>query len=87
MKVLIQTVEDDMPKTPVIKCRVTRPYVERSLCGDFIWHVYNVNSGHIVASTFDKGTAETILSAIRDSCSFRDVYAIAESWQEPEPMV
>jgi hypothetical protein len=71
----------------VIKCRVTRPYVERSLCGDFIWHVYNVNSGHIVASTYSDEMASAILIGIRNSQYYNDEYAIAESWQEPEPMV
>ncbi len=71
----------------VIKCKVTQPYIERSLCGDFTWHVYNAKTGYIVASTYDEGTAETILSAIQESGCYRDEYAITESWKSPEPMV
>jgi hypothetical protein len=70
-----------------IKCKITKPYIERSLCGDFTWHVYNANTGHIVASTFDKGTAETILFAILECGYYRDEYAITETWKSPEPLV
>ena len=70
-----------------IKCKINKPYVERSLCGDFTWHVYNVNSGYIVASTYDETMAETILSAIQECGYYRDEYAITETWKMPEPLV
>lgn len=71
-----------------IKCKTTQPYVERSLAaGDFTWHVYNANTGNIVASTYDQRMAITILSAIIGCDYYRDEYAITETWKSPEPMV
>jgi len=70
-----------------IRCKNTQPYVERSLCSDFTWHVYNVSRGHIVASTYDQQMAETILFAIQECGYYKDEYAITESWKSPEPMV
>ena len=76
-----------MPKTPVIKCKVTSPYVQRMQVDEFTWHVYNVDSGHIVASTYDENMANTILFAIHECGYYTDRYSITESWKAPEPMV
>lgn len=70
-----------------IRCKNTKPYVERALCDQFTWHVYNTVTGDIVASTYDEAMANTILFAIRECGYYKDEYAITETWKEPEPMV
>jgi hypothetical protein len=76
--------EDNMS---TIKCKPTQPYIERSLSGDFTWHVYNEKTGRIVASTYNEEMAGTILFAILECGYYRDEYAITESWKSPEPLV
>ncbi len=76
-----------MPKTSVIKCKVTSPYVDRSQVEEFTWHVYNVNSGHIVASTYDEDMAVAMLLGIKKHVLYKDDYAVTETWKSPEPMV
>jgi hypothetical protein len=73
-----------------IRCKNNKPYVERSLCDEFTWHVYNTVTGDIVASTYDEDMARTILIGIRirnNPMSYQCGYAITETWKEPEPMV
>jgi hypothetical protein len=76
-----------MTYTTVIKCKPTKLYVERSPYSDFTWHVYNVSEGYIVASTYSKIMAETILFAMKDSGYYPDEYAITETWKSPEHIV
>jgi hypothetical protein len=71
----------------MIKCEVTKPYVERSQVDEFTWHVYSVNTGHIVASTYDDEMASAILLGIQHSECYNDEYAITKSWKPPEPLV
>jgi len=80
----------------VIKCKNTNPYIERSQCDKFTWHVYNIVTGSIVASTYDEAMARTILIGIKNNpMTYQCGYAItetweediAQSWKEPEPMV
>jgi hypothetical protein len=72
----------------VIKCKNTAPYVQRSQCGKFTWHVYNKETGQIVASTYDELMAMAILLGIKcNPKTYTCEYDITENWQEPEPMV
>jgi len=72
----------------VIKCKNTAPYVERSQCDKFTWHVYNMVTGNIVASTYDENMARAILLGIKSNPdTYTCGYDITETWQEPEPMI
>jgi hypothetical protein len=71
----------------VIRCKNSKPYVERMI-GKFTWHVYNTETGHIVASTYDETMAKTILLGIQNNPkTYTCGYDITETWKEPEPMV
>jgi len=71
-----------------IKCKNTEPYVTRALAGEFTWLVYNKNSGHIVAATYDETMAKTIVLGIENNpMTYFDNYGITEVWKTPEPMV
>lgn len=75
-----------MAKLPV-KCKNTEPYVERSLCGELTWLVYNKTSGLIVAATYGEVMAQVILEGIKRSPMYSEEYAITEVWKSPEPMI
>ena len=71
-----------------IKCKNTEPYTSRPLVAEFTWLVYNKNSGHIVAATYDETMAKTILLGIENNpMTFLDSYGITEVWKSPEPMI
>lgn len=70
-----------------IKCKNTELYVERRLVCEFTWLVYNKANGLIVAATYDRKMAETILSGIKVTHYFSDDYGITEVWKSPEPMI
>lgn len=71
-----------------IKCKNTEPYVERLLCAEFTWLIYNKHSGNIVAATYDETMAKTILLGIeKNPMTYLDSYGITEVWKPPEPMV
>jgi hypothetical protein len=68
-----------------IKCKNEKPYIERATINHFTWHVYNTSTGSIVASTYDETMAKTILLGIENNpMTYRDKYAITETWEEPE---
>lgn len=73
--------------TKPIKCKQTEPYVERELCGEFTWLVYNKCTGRIVAATYDATMARTILEGINGSVHYKDYYGITEVYKSPEPMI
>jgi|694.fasta_scaffold00233_95 hypothetical protein len=70
-----------------VKCKPTELYVERTLAGEFTWLVYNKVNGLIVAATYDRNMAETILSGIKVTHYYSDDYGITEVWKSPEPMI
>lgn len=84
---LVNIMEDKVARVASVKCKVSEPYVERAPAGDFTWYVYNKNSGHIVASTYDRQMAEAILTGIGISDFYHEPYAICEKYRGPEPMV
>ena len=71
-----------------VKCKNTEPYVERPLCGEFTWLIYNKTTGNIVAATYDETMAKTIVLGVENNpMTYYDKYGITEMWKSPEPMI
>lgn len=84
---LVNIMEDTVAKYQTVKCKVNEPYVERAPVGEFKWFIYNILSGHIVASTYSEQMAKAILVGIENDKFYIDNYAICEKYRGPEPMV
>lgn len=65
-----------------IRCKNDLPYIELPLVqGEFRWHIYNKNSGHIVASTYCETMALCLLEGIKyRNLFYSDEYAITETY-------
>ena len=63
-----------------IRCKNEEPFVTRMLAGPFTWHIYNKNSGYIVASCMSYAMAEVLLQGIKDAKHMFDDYGITETW-------
>ena len=70
-----------------VKCKNDEPYIFRQMAGEFTWLVYNKSNSLIVAATYDRKMAMTILSGIKGDQYYSDDYAITEVWKSPEPMI
>lgn len=63
-----------------IRCKNEDPFVFRMLADNFTWHIYNMNSGHIVASTYSPEMAAVLLRGIQSEKYMFDTYGITETW-------
>lgn len=63
-----------------IRCKNDEPFVCRMLAGNFTWHIYNMNSGHIVASCPSYDIAAVLLRGIQNEKYMFDTYGITETW-------